>query len=110
MNKLGRGLQGDATYQISNLYAIQFHRKKILKMGFFVPMFQLVTPGVGPVLTPGASYEQTWLRSSRRYYIPNIKALGLQVSGKKNFEIFFVPMFQTCDPRGRPSFDPRGII
>ena len=56
----GRGPQGDATYQISNLYAIQFQRKKNLKMGFFVPMFQLVTPGVGPVLTPGASYEQTW--------------------------------------------------
>ena len=59
MNKLGRGPQGDATYQISNLYAIQFQKRKILKMGFFVPMFQLVTPGAGPVLTPGASYEQT---------------------------------------------------
>ena len=56
----GRGPQGDVTYQISNLYAIQFQRRKILKMGFFVPMFQLVTPGVGPVLTPGASYEQVW--------------------------------------------------
>ena len=22
--------------------------------------FKLVTPGAGPVLTPGASYEQTW--------------------------------------------------
>ena len=58
MNKLSRGPQGDATYQISNLYAIQFKRRKILKMGFFVPMFQLVTPGAGPVLNPGASYEQ----------------------------------------------------
>ena len=60
MNKLDRGPHGDATYQISNVYAIQFQRRKILKMGFFVPMFQLVTPGAGPVLTPGASYEQTW--------------------------------------------------
>ena len=40
-------------------------------------MFQLVTHGTGPVLTPGASYEQTWLRSTRRCYIPNIKALHL---------------------------------
>ena len=24
------------------------------------PMFQLVIPGAGPVLTPGASNEQTW--------------------------------------------------
>ena len=60
MNKLGGGPQGNATYKISNLYTIQFQRRKILEMGSFVPMFQLVTPGVGPVLTPGASYEQTW--------------------------------------------------
>ena len=52
INKLGRGPQGDATYQISNLYAIQFQKRKILKMGFFVPMFQFVTPG--------ASYHQIW--------------------------------------------------
>ena len=111
MNKLGRGPQGDATYQISNLYAIQYQRRKILKMSFFVPMFQLVTPGAGPVLTPGTSYEQTRLRSSRRCYIPNITALGLPVSEKKNFEIFFLCSYvPTCDPRGRPSFNPRGII
>ena len=57
--QLGRGPQGDATYKISNLYAIQYQRRKILKMGFFVPMFQLVTSGAGPVLTTGASYEET---------------------------------------------------
>ena len=43
--------------------------------------------------------------------IPNIKALHLPVSEKKNFEdgllYFYVP---TCDPRGWASFDPRGII
>ena len=58
MNKHGKGPQGDATYQISNLCAIQFQRRKILKMGFFVPMFQLMTPLAGPALTAGASYEQ----------------------------------------------------
>ena len=55
MNKLGRGQQGDDTYQVSNLYAIQFQRRKFLKMGFFVPMFQLMTPGEGPVLTRGTT-------------------------------------------------------
>ena len=58
--KLGRGQQGDAKNQISKLYAFQFQRRRILKMGFFVPMFQLVTPGVGPILTLGASSKQTW--------------------------------------------------
>ena len=55
MNKLGRGQQGDAKNQISKLYAFQFQRRGILKMGFYVPMFRLVTPGVGPILTLGAS-------------------------------------------------------
>ena len=40
-----------------------------------------------------------------------IKALLLLVSEKRNFKVFFfVPMFQTCDPRGGAQFDPRGII
>ena len=57
MNKIDKGLQGDATYQKSKLYPFQFQRRKILKLVFFVPMFQLVTPGVGSVLTPKESYE-----------------------------------------------------
>ena len=59
MNKLGRGPQGGAIYQISKVQAFQFHRRIILKFSFFVPMFQLLTPGAGAVLTPGASYEQS---------------------------------------------------
>ena len=47
MDKLGRGPQGDGIYQISNLYAFQFQRRRILKFSFSVPMFQLVTPGRG---------------------------------------------------------------
>ena len=60
MNKLGRCPQGGAKNQISKLYTFQFQRKRILKMGFFVPMFQLVTHGLGPILSLGASYEETW--------------------------------------------------
>ena len=44
MNKIDKGLQGDNTYQKSKLYPFQFQRRKILKLVFFVPMFQLVTP------------------------------------------------------------------
>ena len=56
MNKIDKGLQGDATYQESKLYSFQFQRR-ILKLVFFVPMFQLGTPGVGSVLTPKESNE-----------------------------------------------------
>ena len=60
MNKLGRGVLGNATYQISKLHAFQFERGRILKLVCFVPMFYLVTPEAGPILTPGASYGRTW--------------------------------------------------
>ena len=47
--QLGWGQQGDASYQISKLYAFHFQRRRILKMGFFISMFQLVAHGLGPV-------------------------------------------------------------
>ena len=75
MNKHGRGPKGDVTYQLSNLYAIRFQRRKILKMGFFVPMFQLVTPGAGPVLTSGASYMNKLGRGPQEdaiYQVPKL--------------------------------------
>ena len=37
-----------------------FREEEFWSWVFFVPMFQLVTPGVRPVLTLRASYEQTW--------------------------------------------------
>ena len=58
MNNIDKGLQGDATYQKSKLHPFQFQRRRILKLVFFVPMFQLVTPGVGSVLTRKESYEK----------------------------------------------------
>ena len=39
-------------YQISTPSSF---REKKLKMGFFVPMFQLVTPKAGPLLSPRAN-------------------------------------------------------
>ena len=40
-----------------------------------------------------------------------MKALGLPVSKKKNFEFFFLcSNVLTCDPWDGASFDPRGII
>ena len=50
----GRGPQEDAIYQISKLYTIKFQRKRTLKFALFVPMFQLLSRGERPVLTPEA--------------------------------------------------------
>ena len=59
MNILSRGPLGHATYQISNLYAFQVQRKRILKFSFFVHVFQFCDIWVGPDLNLGVSYEQT---------------------------------------------------
>ena len=53
MNKFDRGSQGDSTYQISKLYTFWFQRRRVSKMVFFGPIFQLVTLRAGPVLAPG---------------------------------------------------------
>ena len=47
------GPQGDATYQKSKLYPFQFQRRRILKLVFLVPIFQLVTPGKGQFWAQG---------------------------------------------------------
>ena len=52
--------------------------------------FEIVTPRARPVLTPGASYVQSWYKSTRRCFIPNIKALHFLVSEKKNFKVFLL--------------------
>ena len=54
MNKFDSGSYGDAYYQISKLYFFQFETRRISKLVLFSPVFHLVTPGVVPVLTPGA--------------------------------------------------------
>ena len=67
--------------------------------------FQLVTPGVGPVLIPRGIMWIKLTKVYRRCYIPKIWALILPVSEEKNFSYV-----TTCDPRGEASFDPRSII
>ena len=70
--------------------------RRIPKFVFLVPMLQLVNPRAGPVLTQGASYEQTLSdkRSTRRCYIQNIKALVFQFQSRRIMKfLFFVPMF-----------------
>ena len=52
VNKIDLGLRVDVTYRKSKPYPFKFQRRRILNLVFFVPMFQLVTPGLGSVLTP----------------------------------------------------------
>ena len=107
------GLRSTRRCYIQNIKALGHPvlEKKNYKLFVLCSYVQLVTPRAGPVLTPGAFYEQTWWRSTRRCHIQNIKSLHLPVSEKKNFEDWLLCSYvPTCDPRGGASFDPRGII
>ena len=70
MNNICRGPLGDASYQISELYDIQFQRRRILMFSFLVPIFPIVTPR-HHLKKPG--------RGLLGHYMPNIKALCLPV-------------------------------
>ena len=61
MNNLGRSPLEDATYEKSKLYDFQFQNFFLFFFSFpsLFLCFKLVTPGTGPVLIPGASYEQS---------------------------------------------------
>ena len=54
-----------------------------------VSVWQLMTPGAGPFLTPGARYAGFKKRTIIHCYTQNMKALGLVVSEKKIFFMFF---------------------
>ena len=95
MNKIDKGLQGGAIYQKSKLYPFQFQR--ILKLVFFVPMFQLVTPWEWGKFWPQRNHmNKTDKGPQRDAKWQNIKALILPVSEKKNFEVgflcFYIPL------------------
>ena len=53
------------------------------------PVWELMTSGAGPFLTPGAWLAGFIRRTTTHCYIQNMKALGLVVSDKKIFLMFF---------------------
>ena len=80
--------------------------KKIFFM--FLPivcLWELMTPGAGPFLTPGAWLAEFIKRTTTHCYIQNMKALGLVVSEKKIFFMFF-----SRRPRGGARIDTRGTV
>ena len=75
----------------TNLKAL---RLVVLEKKFFmffpiVSLWELMTPGAGPFLTPGAWLAGFIKRTTTYCYIQNMKALGLVVSEKKIFFMFF---------------------
>ena len=70
-------------------------------------MFQLVTTGAGPVLTPQASYEQNGRGQQGDAKNQISKLYTFQFQRRRILKMgSFVP---TCDPRGGANLDPRSM-
>ena len=104
VNKIDKGLQGDATYRKSKFYLFQFQRRRILNLVFFVPTCN--PSGFDP---KGIIWIKL-IKVHKEMIKPNIEALILPVSEKKNFEVGYLCSYvPICDPPGEASFDPTSI-
>ena len=100
MNKLGRGAQGDAIYQIWKHLALQFfQRRRILKFSFFVCMFQLVTPLDGASFDPRGIQWTNLVEVHRRCQMPNIKAQVVTVWDNMIFKNFLLYLYVKSKPQ-----------
>ena len=111
MNKLGRGIQGDATYKISNLYTFQFQRRRILKTGFFVHMFRFVTPRGCASFDPRDIIWTNFVEVHKEMLYT--KYQSSRPSSFRDEEFWSLPSLFLCSnlwPQGGASLDPKGII
>ena len=76
--------------------------KKIFYVFPIVSLWELMTRGAGPFLTPGARLAGFIKRTTIHCYTQNMKALGLVISEKKIFYVF--PM----TPPGWGPYGPQG--
>ena len=75
-----------------------------------VSLWELVTPGMGPFLTPGSWLAGILKRTTIYCYTQNMKALGLVVLEKKIFFSHCKSMGAINDPWSGATFDPRGMV
>ena len=70
------------------------------------------TPGAWPIWTPGSRFARIIKGLTKHCFTQNNKALGLMVSGNKNFFYVFsyYKSMEANDPRVVANLDPRGMI
>ena len=73
-----------------------------------VSLWELMTPGVAPILTPGARLAGFIKRTTIHCYTQNRKALCLVVLEK--MIVSHCKFMGANDPRGGAIFDPRGML
>ena len=96
MNHLGRGLLGDATYQISELFAFQFQRRRFSKILLFLFLLvAMATRAIGGI----QSLEQLWQSFTHVTSLPSFIKIGLVVYKEKMFKKIVDDARQTMHDR-----------
>ena len=79
--------------------------------GDFFLCFSHDAPGAGPVWTPGARLAGFIKTTTIHCYTQNMNALGLVISEKKIFFMFYpLYVYGSIDPRGGTIFNLRDIV
>ena len=103
LNKLGRGPLGNATYQISNIWAKWFWRRRFLNIFLW---FEPRTPCHGAILDPGTLVWTNLVKDHQAMLHTKFQAPVPCSSGEEDFEVYFIFEPKTCPPQGH--FGPQG--
>ena len=110
MNQFGKGPTGDAQYEISKLYAYPVSEKKFQSLPFLFP-WSNSWPGGRASFDPRGITWTNFVEVHLEMLYTKYQSYTPFRSETKNFEYFLSCSYvRICDPRGRASLDPRGII
>ena len=108
LNKLGRGSVGNATYQISNIWAMWFWRRRFLNYFYAFLWFEPRTPWHRAILDPGTLVWTNLVKDHQTMLHTKFQAPEPSSSGEEDFEVYFI--FEPKTPRRRAISDPRATI
>ena len=107
LNKLGRGSLGDASYQISRLYALWFQTRRFFYGFPYISLCKQCDPVAGNFQPQGHNLNKLGRGplGDATYKISRLYALWVQT---RFYHVF--PLCKTCDSWGGAIFGPWGII
>ena len=105
LNKLGRDPLGNATYQISNIWAKWIWRRRFLNIFLW---FEPRTPWRGAILDPGTLVWTNLVKDHQAMLHTKFKHLSQAVLEKKILK--YISFLNPKPPRRRAISDPRATI
>ena len=106
LNKLGRGPLGNATYQISNIWAMWFLQRRFLNIFLCFSMVRTKDPLRGAILDPGTLVWTNLVKDHQAMLYTKFQAPEPSSSGEEDFLNIF--LFWSQDPPPQGHFGPQG--